>query len=207
MNVTGYVRVSTDDQGRNGYGLDAQRSAIRAECDRRGWTLLRIEDDVRSGGTMKRRPGLGRAIASCDNNEAQALVAAKVDRLSRSVHDFAGLVERAHAGRWNLVILDLGVDLSTPMGEAMASVASTFAQLERRLISARTREGLAVARKRGVKLGRPVTALSTESLQRARALRDAGLTFAAIADDLNAGPHRSALGKSWWAATVSRALR
>jgi DNA invertase Pin-like site-specific DNA recombinase len=37
MNVIGYVRVSADDQGRNGYGLDAQRSAIRAECDRRGW--------------------------------------------------------------------------------------------------------------------------------------------------------------------------
>jgi DNA invertase Pin-like site-specific DNA recombinase len=82
MNVIGYVRVSTDDQGRNGYGLDAQRSAIRAECDRRGWTLVRTEEDVRSGGTMKRRPGVGRAIASCDNNEAQALVAAKVDRLS-----------------------------------------------------------------------------------------------------------------------------
>jgi DNA invertase Pin-like site-specific DNA recombinase len=207
MNVLGYVRVSTDDQGRSGYGLDAQRTAIRDECGRRGWTLLRIEEDVRSGGTMKRRPGLARAIASCDSNEAQALVAAKVDRLSRSVHDFAGLVERARAGRWNLVILDLGVDLSTPMGEAMASVASTFAQLERRLISARTREGLAVARTRGVKLGRPATPLSDEALVRARRLRAAGLTFAAIADELNAGPHRSALGKSWWPATVSRALR
>jgi DNA invertase Pin-like site-specific DNA recombinase len=207
MNVIAYVRVSTDDQGRNGYGLDAQRSAIRDECDRRGWTLLRIEEDVRSGGTMKRRPGLARAIASCDSNEAQALVAAKVDRLSRSVHDFAGLVERARAGRWNLVILDLGVDLSTPMGEAMASVASTFAQLERRLISARTREGLAVARTRGAKLGRPATPLSDEALMRARQLRAAGLSFAAIADDLNASLHRSALGKSWWTATVSRALR
>jgi DNA invertase Pin-like site-specific DNA recombinase len=207
MKVMGYVRVSTDDQGRNGYGLDAQRSAIRAECDRRGWTLLRIEEDVRSGGTMKRRPGLGRAIASCDSNEAQALVAAKVDRLSRSVHDFAGLVERARAGRWNLVILDLGVDLSTPMGEAMASVASTFAQLERRLISARTREGLAVARTRGVRLGRPVTPVTDDALAHMRRLRDGGLSFAAIADDLNASPQRSALGKLWWPATVSRALR
>lgn len=197
MNVIGYVRVSTDEQGRNGYGLDAQRSAIRGECDRRAWTLLRIEEDVRSGGTMKRRPGLARALLSCDTGEAGALVAAKVDRVSRSVHDFAGLVERARAGQWNLVILDLGVDLSTPMGEAMASVASTFAQLERRLISARTRKGLAVARRRGVKLGRPATPLSDEALMRARRLRAAGVTFAAIADDLNASPHRSALGKSW----------
>jgi DNA invertase Pin-like site-specific DNA recombinase len=207
MNVIGYVRVSTDDQGRTGYGLDAQRGAITGECERRGWTLLRIESDVASGASTKRRPGLARALANCDSGEARALVAAKVDRVSRSVHDFAGLVERARAGRWNLVILDLGVDLSTPMGEAMASVASTFAQLERRLISARTREGLAIARKRGVKLGRPATPLSDEALMHARRLRGAGLSFAAIADDLNASPHRSALGKLWFPATVSRALR
>jgi DNA invertase Pin-like site-specific DNA recombinase len=197
MNVIGHARVSTDEQGRNGYGLDAQRTAIRGECDRRGWTLLRIEEDVRSGRTMKGRPGLGRATAACDSSEAQALVAAKVDRVSRSAHDFAGLVERAHAGQWNLVILDLGVDLSTPMGEAMASVASTFAQLERRLISARTREGLAVARTRGVRLGRPITPVADDALTHMRRLRDAGLSFAAIAYDLNASPHRSALGKLW----------
>jgi DNA invertase Pin-like site-specific DNA recombinase len=207
MNVIGYVRVSTDEQGRSGYGLDAQRSAIRGECERRSWFLLRIESDVASGASTKRRPGLARALASCDNGEAGALVAAKVDRVSRSVHDFAGLVERARGGQWNLVILDLGVDLSTPMGEAMASVASTFAQLERRLISARTREGLAVARTRGVRLGRPITPVADDALAHMRKLRDAGLSFAAIAYDLNASPHRSALGKLWWPATVSRALR
>jgi DNA invertase Pin-like site-specific DNA recombinase len=55
--VVGYVRVSTDEQGANGAGLDAQKTAIRSECERRGWKMLRIEADVLSARTM-RRPGL-----------------------------------------------------------------------------------------------------------------------------------------------------
>jgi DNA invertase Pin-like site-specific DNA recombinase len=207
MNVIGYVRVSTDEQGRTGYGLEAQRDAITVECERRGWQLLCVESDIASGGSTRKRPGLARALDACSGGKAEGLVAAKVDRLSRSVLDFAGLAERARRDGWNLCVLDLGVDTSTPMGEALSNMAMTFAHLERRLIGERTKAGLAVARKRGVKLGRPVTPLTHEALIHARRLRGAGLTFAAIADDLNAGPHRSALGKRWWPTTVSRALR
>ena len=73
--VIGYVRVSTSEQGLTGYGLDAQRSAITGECERRGWTLLRIESDVASGASTRRRPGLAQALLSCDAGEAGALVA------------------------------------------------------------------------------------------------------------------------------------
>jgi DNA invertase Pin-like site-specific DNA recombinase len=111
--VIGYVRVSTAEQGTNGAGLDAQRAAIEAECDRRTWQLIRIEEDVLSGRTL-RRPGLQRGLEACRSAEADGVVVAKLDRLSRSLVDFAGLLGEAQAGGWNLVALDLGVDLSTP---------------------------------------------------------------------------------------------
>ena len=71
---------------------------------------------------------------------------AKLDRLSRSLLDFAALMEQARSSGWNLVALDLGVDTSTPAGEMMASVLATFAQFERRLIGQRTKDALAVKR-------------------------------------------------------------
>ena len=69
---------------------------------------------------------------------------ARLDRLSRSVIDAAQTVERAQRERWNLVALDLGVDFSTPAGEAMAQLIAVFAQLECRLIGERTQAALAV---------------------------------------------------------------
>jgi DNA invertase Pin-like site-specific DNA recombinase len=83
------------------------------------------------------------------------LVVAKLDRLSRSMIDFTGVMAKAQKQGWALVALDCAVDTTTPAGEAMAHVLATFAQFERRLIGQRTREALAVKRKQGVRLGRP----------------------------------------------------
>ena len=152
--VVGYIRVSTADQGTNGAGLDAQRAAIEAECDRRGWQLIRIEEDVLSGRTL-RRPGLQRVLEACRSAEADGVVVAKLDRLSRSLVDFAGLLAEAQAGGWNLVALDLGVDLSTPSGEFLANIMASAAQWERRLIGLRTKEALAVRRAQGSHLSGP----------------------------------------------------
>jgi DNA invertase Pin-like site-specific DNA recombinase len=80
--VIGYLRVSTDEQGANGAGLDAQRLAIEAECKRRGWQLVRIEEDVLSGRSLN-RPGLQRALQACASGEVAGVVVAKLDRLSR----------------------------------------------------------------------------------------------------------------------------
>ena len=89
--------------------------------------------------------------------DAAALVVAKLDRLSRSMIDFTALMATAQKQGWALVALDCAVDTTTPAGEAMANVLATFAQFERRLISQRTREALAVKRAQGVRLGRPPT--------------------------------------------------
>ncbi len=205
--VVGYVRVSTGEQAQNGYGMAAQHDAIEAECSRRGWRLLRIEEDAASGKTTKKRSGLARAIATCERGEASALVAAKADRLSRSVIDFANLLQQAQKGGWNLCVLDLGIDLATPMGEAMANMAMVFAQLERRLIGQRTIAGLSVARARGVRLGRP-RSLRAQTVRRILRDRSAGLSLRAIADGLNARAVPTAQnGARWYASTVAAVLR
>ena len=76
MRVIGYVRVSTEEQGLSGAGLEAQRSAIVAECERRGWELVRIEEDVARSGKDLGRPGVRAALEALRTKDASALVVA-----------------------------------------------------------------------------------------------------------------------------------
>ncbi len=146
MNVVGYVRVSTGEQADSGAGLLAQRAAITEECRRRGWSLVAIHSDTASARSLAARPGLAAVLSDIDRGAARALVVAKLDRLSRSLLDFSGLMEKSRKRGWALVALDLGVEPTTPAGEMMASVLATFAQCERRLIGLRTKEALAIKR-------------------------------------------------------------
>jgi DNA invertase Pin-like site-specific DNA recombinase len=202
--VIGYIRVSTTEQGANGAGLEAQRTAIEAECLRRDWQLVRIDEDVLSGRTL-RRPGLQRALEACRSAEADGVVVAKLDRLSRSLVDFAGLLAEAQLGGWNLVALDLGVDLSTPSGEFLANVMASAAQWERRLIGLRTKEALEVKRAQGVRLGRPPT-ITPRLAGRIRSLRTRGHTLQAICDRLNREGVPTPRGGVTWRPSSLRAV-
>lgn len=203
--MVGYVRVSTDDQAENGAGLAAQREAIQTECERRGWVLLRFEEDAFSGKTLK-RAGLEAALAACRSGEAAGLVVAKLDRLSRSIVDFARLLEDARAQGFNIAALDLGLDLSTPQGELVANVIASVAQWERRMIGQRTREALAVKQAQGVRLGRP-RSLPAQVRARVRRMRTRGMTFGAIASKLNKeGVPTAQGGERWYASTVRAVL-
>jgi DNA invertase Pin-like site-specific DNA recombinase len=203
----GYIRVSTAEQADSGAGLDAQRAAIIAEATRRGWELVTVEQDAgASGKTIDGRPALGRALDAVDSGKAAALVVAKLDRLSRSLLDFAGLMERGRKNGWALVALDLGVDTTTPAGEMIANVLASFAQYERRLIGQRTKDALAIKRAQGVRLGRPQT-LRDVVVARIVAEHAAGETITAISERLTAEAVPTARGGSrWWPSTVRAVL-
>jgi len=109
VQVIGYLRVSTIGQE---YGNEAQRSAIAAEADRRGWHVEWVEDAGRSGKDIN-RPGITRALDLLRQGRAEALVVSKLDRLSRSLADFARLIETASRQGWGVVAIDLGID-TTP---------------------------------------------------------------------------------------------
>lgn len=203
--VVGYIRVSTDEQAASGLGLGAQRSAIAGEARRRGWELLRVYEDAgASAKSMDRRPGLKAALRSVERGEATALVVSKLDRLSRSLLDFADLMARSKKHGWALVALDLGVDTTTPSGEMLASILAVFAQFERRLISQRTKDGLRQARAEGTQLGRfaPVDAVVASRIV---AMSQGGISLNRIARTLTAEGVPTALGgPRWYASVVQR---
>jgi DNA invertase Pin-like site-specific DNA recombinase len=204
MHVIGYVRVSTEEQGLSGAGLQAQRAAIIAECERRGWELIEIAEDVGSGKNLK-RPGIRAALDALAAGDASALVVAKLDRLSRSMLDFAGLMATAQKQSWALVALDVQVDTTSPSGEAMAHMLATFSQFERRLISERTKQALAQKRADGVRLGAPPEIASSVAT-RIKDERAAGGTLREIAERLNRDGVPTARGGRWYASTLQRVL-
>jgi DNA invertase Pin-like site-specific DNA recombinase len=179
--IVGYLRVSSEQQGADGYGLDAQAEAITRACEARGWEAPRLVREVASASQdARKRPVLVRAINDLeDDDETGVLMVARLDRLTRSVGSFALLVDRAARKGWDLVCLDPAVDMSTPYGRAMAGMAAVFAQLERELISQRTKEGLAAARARGA--GIPEGKLTADVLAEARALMDEGASLRRVA--------------------------
>jgi DNA invertase Pin-like site-specific DNA recombinase len=200
------VRVSTEEQAVSGAGLEAQRRAIVAECKRRGWELVETVEDAGYSAKDLKRPGVQEALGALEAGEARALVVAKLDRLSRSMLDFAALMATAQKQHWALVALDCAVDTSTPAGEAMAHVLATFGQFERRLIGQRTKEALAVKRASGVRLGRPPT-VPQSVVRRIQRLRARGDSFRKIAEDLNEARVPTAQGGArWYAATVRHVL-
>jgi DNA invertase Pin-like site-specific DNA recombinase len=150
---------------------------------------------------MRSRPGLTGALEAVEAGEADALLVAKLDRLSRSLVDFSALMERSRRKGWALIALDLGVDTSTPSGEMLANVLAVFAQFERRLIGQRTREALQVKKAAGVTLGRP-RLLPEEVRSRIRGEREQGSSWPQIAQRLNDEKVPTAQGGRWWPATV-----
>ncbi len=202
----GYCRVSTGDQVNSGAGLSAQQTALTQEAERRGWSLELVVEDGLSAKDLN-RPALRQALQRLDAGDADVLMVSKLDRLSRSVKDFAGLLERATTRRWSVLCLDLGVDTTTPVGEFTANVVASASQFERRLIGQRTKEALAAKKAAGVRLGRP-RQLSDDTVQRIVQDRSAGASLAAIAEALNADAvPTSQGGQRWYRSTVQAVLR
>ncbi len=164
------------------------------------------DEGISGGKGVAHRPGLAAAIDAIERGEAAGLLAAKLDRVSRSVLDTASLMEQARLGGWELVTCDLAIDTSTPAGEATASMMAVFSQLERRLISQRTREALAVKRAQGVRLGRPST-LPREVVERIVDAKARGDSLRTIADGLTGeGVPTAQGGAKWHASTVKAVL-
>jgi DNA invertase Pin-like site-specific DNA recombinase len=204
-----YLRVSTEEQAESGAGLAAQRSTITAEADRRGWTIVEwfADEGISGGKGLAGRPGLAAALNAVESGRACMLVAAKLDRISRSMADTVNLRERANRFGWNLFTCDLAIDTTTPVGEAMLGNMAVFNQLERRLIGQRTREALAEKRAAGVRLGRP-SVLPVEVVQRIVDARCAGLSYPVIAESLNSeGVPTAHGGRQWHPATVRNVER
>ena len=207
LRVVLYLRVSTGEQADSGAGLAAQEFTLRSAAERKGWDVVAVLTDAgMSGKTLVGRPALAQALTLVETGGAEVLAVAKLDRLSRSLLDFAGLMVRATTAGWALVALDVDVDTTTPGGKLVANVMASVAEWERETIGARTRDALAAKRAQGVRLGRP-RGLPLAVLERIARERQAGGTFRAIADGLAADAVPTAQGGVWRPGTVAAALR
>lgn len=199
------MRVSTEEQGDSRAGLEAQEATIRAEIDRRGWELVDLRFDIASGKSMRKRDRLGETLRDLAEGKADTLVVAKLDRLSRSVLDFASIMELAAKEHWSLAVLDLGVDTTTANGELVANIMISMAQWERRIIGDRTKAALKAVRARGTHVGRKAN-VSADTLSTIRTMRAAGLSWQRIANALTAAGIPTSQGGQWHGATVRRLL-
>ncbi len=205
--VIAYLRVSTEEQAVSGLGLADQRLLIDREAERRDWTEVEFVVDEGYSAKSLARPGIDDALNRLGKRQAGTLVVSKLDRLSRSLLDFAGLMDRSKREGWQLVVLDLAIDTTTASGALMANVMASFAEYERRLISDRTASALQAKKAQGHRLGRPRTT-SDEVLAMVVDLRAQGRTLTAITDDLNdKGVPSAQGGKQWYPSTVSGLLR
>ena len=206
--MIGYLRVSTDEQANSGLGLEAQRDTIQRYADAHGWEVVWYEDAGLSAKSLD-RPQLQAALARMNiipkRRDVDGIVVAKLDRLSRSVVDFAGVLELARARKWALVAIDLGVDTSTPTGELVANVMMSVAQWERRVIGERTSAAMQAAKRQGRHMGR-VSALLPSTGDRLLTLR-AAHTLAGTAVQLNAEGLPTATGAPWSANSVAKAQK
>jgi DNA invertase Pin-like site-specific DNA recombinase len=184
--MLGYARVSTAEQAESGLGLAAQRRAIEVEAQRRGWDLAEVVNDEGTSGMDLDRRGLLRALKLIADGHADSLVAAKLDRLSRSVVDFGTLLEWFEEHKAVLVALDLQIDTSTPGGKLVANVFAAVAEWERQVIGERTRLALGALRAEGKAVSRPTVTDDGALAERVRRLRADGMTRQAICDLFNA---------------------
>ncbi len=170
-----YLRVSTKDQS-----LDLQRDETAAYAAQRGWTITATYEDKMSGASTK-RPGLAQAMADARRGKYDVLVCWKSDRLFRSLSDFVRTVTELGEMSVAFASVTEPIDSSTASGRLVANILAVLAEFERGLIRERCVAGLAAARRRGVRVGRPPVRFDLEA---ARDLREAGASYKAIATRL-----------------------
>jgi DNA invertase Pin-like site-specific DNA recombinase len=212
-----YYRVSTQQQGRSGLGIEAQKSAVARFAESEGIEIVAEHVEVETGkgaDALDRRPELAAALARARKARCPVVVA-KLDRLSRDVAFISGLM----AHRVPFVVAELGIDADPFMLHLYAALA----EKERTLISQRTKAALAAKKAQGVKLGNPraaQAAVKAQAAHRASAdrfaanvlpivenIRASGITsHAGIAAALNSRGVRTARGGRWHATTVRNLL-
>lgn len=212
-----YARVSTNKQAENGHGLDAQRNRLEEFAGQRNLDVIAVVADEGESGTTMERDGMQRVLRFVHDREVDAVVVTKADRVSRNVRDLLNLSAMLEQHGVALVTADEQFDTTTPLGKAMSAMRAVFAQLERDMAAARTRDGMAAAKAKGVRLGRPPVGWRIDNgcwattdrhplVARAHTMRSGGMTLASIADTFNAERVPTGSGRGAWAIPAIRRL-
>jgi DNA invertase Pin-like site-specific DNA recombinase len=177
--VARYLRVSRSDQRENLQADETEQLIARRE-----WTLVETYVDHGVSGSRERRPGLDKLMADARRRRFDVLVVWRSDRLFRSLRHMVNTLAELDAIGVDFVSASEVFDTTTPQGKLLLHLVAAFSEFERQTLIERTRAGMAAAKRRGVRLGRPQVQLD---LTRAHQLRQAGLSYRQIAGQLGVG--------------------
>jgi len=154
---------------------------------RSGWQIVGTYEDAGISGAKGReqRPGFDRLLKDATARKVDMIAAWSVDRLGRSLQDLVGFLTELQALRCDLYLHQQALDTTTPSGRAMFQMCGVFAEFERGMIRERVNAGLARARAKGTKLGRPSVKPAVEA--RIRVLRGQGMGILRVARTLGVG--------------------
>jgi site-specific DNA recombinase len=160
MRAIGYARVSTDKQADGGVSLEAQQEKIRAMAVVQGAELLDVIVDAGQSAKSLDRPGMERLRALVEARRVDAVIIAKLDRLTRSVKDLALLLERLQRRGVALVSVAESLDTNTAAGRLVLNIMMSVSQWEREAIGERTRDAMAHMKATGRRTAPRLTASS-----------------------------------------------
>lgn len=211
MKFIAYYRVSTEKQGKSGLGLEAQRESVLKHIEQEGGTLVAEYSDVISGASETREQ-LDAAIRRCDREKA-TLIISKLDRLARQLSFLAKFIE----SKVPLVVAEL-----PHANKMLLQMMAVFAEAERDMVSQRTKDALAAAKKRGVVLGNPKLAdarvnaakvreqqadeFALQHYDKFRRMKENGHGLAKTAELLNDAGKFGPKGGRWYATSVSNLM-
>ncbi|WP_416063661.1 recombinase family protein [Rhodococcus indonesiensis] len=176
---------------------------VRRECN--SIRMADVLDLRRSGSDTRPVCGTARPHALKLLDALRARLDSRTKRRCNSLLHIAGVMEQAQGQGWSLVVCDSDIDMSTPSGEMFAHIVAASAHYERRLISTRTRDALAVKRAQGVRLGRS-SVLPQVVVARIVAERAAGRGLRVIAEGLTADGIPTARGRTAWSTSWVQAV-
>jgi DNA invertase Pin-like site-specific DNA recombinase len=221
MKAIGYARVSTDKQADRGVSLDAQTEKIRAMVVVHGADLADIIVEAGESAKSLNRPGMQRLLALVDSGDVQAVIVAKLDRLTRSVKDLCELLEKFERRGVALISVAESLDTGSAAGRLVLNIMTAVSQWEREAIGERTRDALSHKRTNGERIGNiqfgyrlcadgkhvepdPAEQAVLDEIGR---LRQRGHTLRGIAGALNQRALQTRRGSAWRLEHVARILK
>ena len=221
MKAIGYVRVSTEKQADFGVSLEAQTAKVQAMAVVQGAELADVIVDAGESAKSLNRPGMARLLSLVDAGAVDAVIVAKLDRLTRSVKDLAELLERFTRRGVSLVSVAESLDTGTAAGRLVLNIMVSVSQWEREAIGERTRDAMSHKRANGERVGTlpfgyhvaadgshlEADPAEQSILARIRELKAAGHTTRAIAAELNRQGFTTRRSTAWRFQYVAEALR
>ena len=222
MRAIGYIRVSTEDQAKDGVSLDNQKSKIKTYCQLKDLDLIGVIEDAGISAKNLNRPGVQKVIRLAKEKQVDAVVVYKLDRIFRSTVD--ALETTKKFDKWNIPFHSIveTLDTNSAMGRFFFTLTAALAEMERGIIGERTKSALQHKRANGEKTGGDVpfgydvddtghlakNKAEQKAIRLIRKLQLKGCSLRSICLQLETKGHRTKTGKANWnPKTVSMILK